>query len=78
MQDFSLYDRCITRGMVGSWMPAVYGNGARIIQTPDSVVIAYEMVHDTRVIPLDGRPHVEPRHQAVHGRLAAATRATRW
>jgi hypothetical protein len=36
-------------------MPAVYGNGARIIQTPDSVVISYEMVHDTRVIPLDGR-----------------------
>ena len=60
VQDFSLYDRCITRGMVGSWMPAVYGNGARIIQTPDSVVIAYEMVHDTRVIPLDGRKHISP------------------
>jgi hypothetical protein len=58
VQDFSLYDRCITRGVVGSWMPAVYGNGARIIQTPDSVVISYEMVHDTRVIPLDGRKHV--------------------
>ena len=58
VQDFSLYDRCITRGVVGSWMPAVYGNGARIMQTPDSVVIAYEMVHDTRVIPLDGRPHI--------------------
>jgi hypothetical protein len=55
VQDFSLYDRCITRGAVGSFMPAVYGNGARIIQTPDSVVISYEMVHDTRVIPLDGR-----------------------
>jgi hypothetical protein len=56
MADFSLYDRCITRGVVGSFGPAVYGNGARIIQTPDSVVIAYEMVHDTRIIPLDGRP----------------------
>jgi hypothetical protein len=56
MADFSLYDRCITRGAVGSFGPAVYGNGARIIQTPDSVVIAYEMVHDTRIIPLDGRP----------------------
>jgi hypothetical protein len=56
VQDFSLYDRCITRGAVGSFMPAVYGNGARIVQTPDSVVISYEMVHDTRVIPLDGRP----------------------
>jgi hypothetical protein len=56
MQDFSLYDRCITRGVVGSFGPAVYGNGARILQTPDAVVISYEMVHDTRVIPLDGRP----------------------
>jgi hypothetical protein len=55
VQDFSLYDRCITRGALGSFMPAVYGNGARIVQTPDSVVISYEMVHDTRVIPLDGR-----------------------
>jgi hypothetical protein len=58
VQDFSLYDRCITRGAVGSFMPAVYGNGARIVQTPDSVVISYEMVHDTRVIPLDGRPAI--------------------
>ncbi len=40
----------------GSFGPAVYGNGARILQTPDAVVIAYEMVHDTRIIPLDGRP----------------------
>ncbi len=58
INDFSLYDRCITRGVVGSFMPAVYGNGARIVQTPDAVVISYEMVHDTRVIPLDGRPHL--------------------
>jgi hypothetical protein len=58
VQDFSLYDRCITRGALGSLMPAVYGNGARIVQTPDAVVINYEMVHDTRVIPLDGRPPI--------------------
>jgi hypothetical protein len=56
VQDFSLYDRCITRGAIGSFMPAVYGNGARIVQTPSAVVISYEMVHDTRVIPLDNRP----------------------
>ena len=57
-EDFTLYDRCITRGLVGSFLPVVYGNGARILQTPDSVVISYEMVHDTRIIPLDGRPHL--------------------
>jgi hypothetical protein len=56
VRDFSLYDRCITRGVIGSFGPAVYGNGARILQTPDAVIISYEMVHDTRVIPLDGRP----------------------
>jgi hypothetical protein len=57
-EDFTLYDRCITRGVVGSVLPVIYGNGNRILQTPGQVVITYEMVHDTRVIPLDGRPHV--------------------
>jgi hypothetical protein len=56
--DFTLYDRCITRGIVGSIMPVVYGNGNRIVQTPGQVVISYEMIHDTRVIYTDGRPHV--------------------
>ncbi len=56
--DFTLYDRCITRGIVGSVMPVVYGNGNRIIQAPGEVIISYEMVHDTRVIYTDGRPHV--------------------
>jgi hypothetical protein len=59
MSDFSLYDRCITRGVIGSFSPAVYGNGARIVQTPDTVAISYEMVHDTRIIPLDGRPPLD-------------------
>jgi hypothetical protein len=53
--DFSLYDRCITRGVLGSLLPVIYGNGVRIVQNPDSVAISYEMIHDTRVIPLDGR-----------------------
>jgi hypothetical protein len=58
VEDFSLWDRCITRGLAGSWMPVVYGNGTRITQTPDSVIIAHEMVHEARVIPLDGKPHI--------------------
>jgi hypothetical protein len=57
-EDFTLYDRCITRGIVGSVLPVVYGNGNRILQTPGQVVLSYEMIHETRVIPLDGRPHV--------------------
>jgi len=56
--DRSLYDRCITRGLPGSMMPAIYGNSYQILQSPDSVAIRYEMIHETRVIPLDGRPHV--------------------
>jgi hypothetical protein len=54
----SLWDRCITRGVPAGMFPAGYNNAYRIMQVPGYVVIAYEMIHDTRVIPLDGRPHV--------------------
>jgi hypothetical protein len=57
-EDFTLYDRCITRGVIGSVLPVIYGNGMRIVQTPDAVVISYEMIHDTRVIPLAQRPFI--------------------
>src|SRR5262252_6111393 len=60
-EDFTMYDRCITRGIVRSVLPVVYGNGNRIIQSPGQVVISYEMVHDTRVIYTDGRSHVGPK-----------------
>jgi hypothetical protein len=56
--DRSMYDRCITRGLPASMMPAIYGNAYQILQTPDAVVIRYEMIHETRVIPLDGRPRL--------------------
>jgi hypothetical protein len=55
--DFTLYDRCITRGIVGSVLRVIYGNGNRIVQAPGMVAITYEMIHDTRVIYTDGRPH---------------------
>jgi len=50
--------RCITRGIPGGMFPAAYNNGYEIIQTPGFVVIVYEMLHESRIIPLDGRPHV--------------------
>ena len=56
-EDRSLYDRCITRGLPGSMMPAIYGNSYEIVQSPGFVAIRYEMIHEARVIPLDGRPH---------------------
>ena len=82
LADFNNYDRCITRGLAGSWLPVVYGNGARIVQTPDTIAISYEMVHDTRIIPLDpstssgspraqsrgdGRPHISSNIQQLMG-----------
>ena len=54
--DMGLYDRCITRGVPNSMMPAGYGSRYDLTQSPDSVVIRYEMIHEARVIPLDGRP----------------------
>jgi hypothetical protein len=57
-EDRSLYDRCITRGLPGSMMPAIYGNAYQILQGPGYVAIRYEMVHEARMIPLDNRPHV--------------------
>jgi len=58
IEDRSLYDRCISRGVPGSMMPAIYGNSYEIVQGPQQVAIIYEMIHETRVIPLDNRPHV--------------------
>src|SRR4029450_5881933 len=50
--------RCITRGVPGGMFPVGYNNAYEIMQTPGYVVIVYEMIHETRIIPLDGRSHV--------------------
>jgi hypothetical protein len=57
-EDFSLYDRCIARGLSAGMTAVLYGNGIVITQSPGYVTITYEMVHETRVIPLDARPHL--------------------
>jgi hypothetical protein len=48
--------RCITRGYPAAFFPAGYNNAYEIIQTPGYVVIVFEMIHETRIIPIDGRP----------------------
>jgi hypothetical protein len=58
-EDQSFYDRCISRGVMGSILPVIYNNGNQILQAPGYVIIRYEMIHETRIIPLDGRPHVD-------------------
>ena len=54
----SLWDRCITRGVPGAMFPAGYNNAYQIVQIPGYVVILAEMIHNARIIPLDGRPHL--------------------
>ena len=54
--DFDSWDRCITRGFPASMFPFRYNNGLQIMQSPGYVVINLEMIHDARIIPLDGRP----------------------
>ena len=56
-EDLGLYDRCITRGIPNSMMPAGYGSYYEIIQGPESVALRYEMIHEHRVVPIDRRGH---------------------
>jgi hypothetical protein len=54
----SLWDRCITRGVPGAMFPAGYNNAYQIVQIAGYVMILSEMIHNARIIPLDGRPHL--------------------
>jgi len=65
--DLGPYDRCISRGPLGSMFPVVYNNGNEILQTPGQVVFRHEMIHETRVVPLDGRPHLSPALKSYMG-----------
>jgi catechol 2,3-dioxygenase-like lactoylglutathione lyase family enzyme len=56
-EDRSLWDRCITRGIPTSMLPTLYGNSYEFHQGPGFVAIRYEMVNETRIIPLDNRAH---------------------
>ena len=62
LDDDSYWDRCITRGLIGSILPGGYDRGNQIIQGPGYVVIRNEMIHEARVIlsTLDGSPHASP------------------
>lgn len=57
-EDLDLSMRCITRGL--PQIPAAYNNNHQIVQAPGYVAILSERIHDARVIPLDGRPHLPP------------------
>jgi hypothetical protein len=66
-EDRSLYDQCITRGVMGSILPVIYNNGNQIIQAPGLVVLRNEMIHETRFFYTDGRPHISSKIRSYMG-----------
>jgi hypothetical protein len=59
IEDFSPWDRCITRGLPTSMLPRNYNNGIRIMQSPGYVVIVVEMAHEARIIPTGPHPPLD-------------------
>jgi hypothetical protein len=59
-EDLTNFDRCISRGVVGSMLPRPYGNGLEIVQAPGMVAIRHEMIHEARIIPLSTTAPVGP------------------
>jgi hypothetical protein len=66
-RDMTWYDRCVSRGVTAGFFPSIYGNGSEFVQTPDTVAIRYEMIHETRLIPLDNRPRNSSRMRSYMG-----------
>src|SRR5690606_42014671 len=60
IEDFSSWDRCITRGLPVSMLARHYNNGIRIMQSPGYVVIVLEMAHEARIIPTTPKDPLEP------------------
>jgi hypothetical protein len=52
------WTRCITRGVIK--IGSFYSSSHQIIQAPGYVVILQELIHEARIVPLDGRPHISP------------------
>jgi len=55
----SLFERCLTRGVPETLLPGPYNNNLQIVQTPQFVILHTEMIHEARVVPMDGRPHAD-------------------
>ena len=63
----SLQERCITRGLPEVTLPGPYNNNLQIVQAPGHVLLFTEMIHDARVVPMDGRPHTSQNLRAWMG-----------
>ena len=58
-EDISVVARCITRGLPNAMIPGAYNNNLQIVQSPGFVALLSEMMHETRIISLDGRSHID-------------------
>jgi len=65
-EDRSLWERCIANNSMPR-LPTGYNNHVQIVQTPQAVSLTYEMIHETRVVPLDGRPHLNENVRQILG-----------
>jgi hypothetical protein len=66
-EGFNLWERCVARQLPEAMLPGPYNSNIQIVQSPGYVVILMEMIHDARVIPLDGRPHLPQNIRRWHG-----------
>ena len=57
-EELSINERCLSWGADPPLIPIADNNYLQIVQTRDYVMILHEMIHDARVIPMDGRPHL--------------------
>ena len=67
LERYGPWERCITRGVPSSMWPSAYNNGHQIVQTRDFIVFHTEMIHEARVVALDGRPHPPPEVRSWNG-----------
>jgi hypothetical protein len=79
-KDYNLGVRCIVHGggFPDAMFPAVYNANFQIVQAPGVVAITYELIHDTRVIPLDPSPRGEPKHVSPDIRMYMGDARGHW
>ena len=73
-EDYGLGVRCIAHGegVPDAMFPAVYNANLRIVQSPGFVAITYELIHDTRVIPIDPQPERDPLRSSIRSYMGAS------
>jgi len=73
-EDYGLGVRCIAHGegVPDAMFPAVYNANLRFVQSPGFVAISYELIHDTRVIPLDPPAQRDPLRSSIRSYMGAS------